>query len=294
MTRKRIFQRYILSIWLLLVFIGYSCCVEAEAGFRNTRFSQQAGDIDQVYFNEPSGIVFHAQRETLFVVGDEGDIGEFQPDGTLVKQERILNADFEGVTHNPLTGFLYVAVEGEEKILEIDPEDFRVIREFSIERLFKGRMILDPGGDGIEAITFVPDPNHPEGGTFYLTNQSFEPESQEDPSIIFEVEAPLKSSTAEVPDLIATIIRYFSLEVDDLSGLHYDQASDHLYVISDVPDTFFEITKTGKVLKSFPLPGTDQEGITLDGAGFVYIAQDSGGIIKFIWKDQKEREISID
>jgi uncharacterized protein YjiK len=228
------------------------------------------------------------------VVGDEGDIGEFQPDGTLIKKECILNADFEGVTYNPSTGFLYVAVEGEEKILEIDAEDFRIIREFYIERMFKGSMLLKSGGDGVEAITFVPDPNHHEGGTFYLTNQSFDSEDQEDPSIIFEVEVPLKSGAAEVPDLIATIIRYFSLEVGDLSGLHYDQASDHLYVISDMLDTFFEITKTGKILKSFPLPGKDQEGITLDGAGFVYIAQDSGGIIKFIWKDQKERDISID
>jgi uncharacterized protein YjiK len=285
MTRKDIFQQYILSLWLLLVFIGYGWCVEAEAGSWNTCFSQQAEDIKQVYLNEPSGIVFHAQRGTLFVVGDEGDLGEFHPDGTLVKQKHILNADFEGVTYNPSTEFLYVAVEGEEKILEIDPEDFRVLRQFYIERMFKGRMLLKPGGNGIEAITFVPDPDHPEGGTFYLTNQSFDVDAQEDPSIIFEVEVPLKSSPAEVPDLIATIIRYFSLGVGDLSGLHYDRTRDHLYVISDMLDTFFEITRTGKVLKSFPLPGTDQEGITLDGAGFVYIAQDSGGIMKIKWKD---------
>jgi uncharacterized protein YjiK len=62
----------------------------------------------------------------------------------------------------------------------------------------------------------------------------------------------------------------------------------------DMTDTFFEITKTGKILRSCPLPGKDQEGITLDGAGFFYIAQDSGGIIKFTWNKQKGKDTSID
>ena len=44
-----------------------------------------------------------------------------------------------------------------------------------------------------------------------------------------------------------------------------------------------EEVKTGKIVKSYPLPGRDQEGITLDRAGSIYLAQDSGGIIKFTW-----------
>ena len=39
------------------------------------------GNIDKVNFNEPSGIVFHALRGTLFVVGDEGDLCEIKTDG---------------------------------------------------------------------------------------------------------------------------------------------------------------------------------------------------------------------
>ena len=99
--------------------------------------------------------------------------------------------------------------------------------------------------------------------------------------LVFYNKSRLKSDSAE--ELSAKIIRYFSLGVGDLSGLHYDSASDHLYVISDRTDTLFEITKTGRILNSFPLPGKNQEGITMDGAGFHYMAQDSGGIIKYIW-----------
>lgn len=74
----------------------------------------QTGNIDRVGFKEPSGICFHPARETLFVVGDRGHVGEMQTDGTLVRERRIRKADFEGITCNPGTGLLYIAVEGEE------------------------------------------------------------------------------------------------------------------------------------------------------------------------------------
>jgi myo-inositol-hexaphosphate 3-phosphohydrolase len=236
---------------------------------------QWIGNIDQVNFNEPSGIVFHPWRETLFIVGDEGDICEIQRDGTLVKQKRICYADFEGITCDPSTGLLYIAIEGEEKIIEVDPEDFRVLREFAINRTFQGAMVLKAGGQGIEAITFVPDSNHPEGGTFYVTNQGLDLENKEDPSAIFEIEAPLRSGSAG-----AKIIRYFSLGVLDLSGLYYDEINDHLCAISDAMNTFLEITRDGKIVRSYAFPGYNQEGIAVDREGFLYIAQDSGGIIK--------------
>ena len=86
---------------------------------------QIVGDIDRINFNEPSGIVFHPKRGSLFVVGDEGDLCEIRPDGTpIVKSKRIRNADFEGITCDPSTGLLYVAVERERKILELNPGRF--------------------------------------------------------------------------------------------------------------------------------------------------------------------------
>ena len=100
---------------------------------------QSIANIGQLNLNGPSGIVFHPGRGTLFIVGDRGDIVEVQTDGTLVKQKRIRDADFEGITCDPSTGLLYIAVEGEERIVEIDPEDFSVLREFAINRVLEGR-----------------------------------------------------------------------------------------------------------------------------------------------------------
>ena len=42
------------------------------------------GNIDPVEFNEPSGIVYHPGRNSLFVVGDNGDLCEITTTGELV------------------------------------------------------------------------------------------------------------------------------------------------------------------------------------------------------------------
>ncbi len=239
------------------------------------------GNIDQIDFNEPSGIEYHAQRGTLFVVGDEGDLCEIKTDGTPIKQAHIRDGDFEGVTYDPATGLLYVAVEGEEKILEIDPDTFEVRREFALPRDFEGRTILKPGGQGIEAVAFVPDSEHTEGGVFYVANQGFESAPPDDPSVIVEVELPLR--TGEGRQLDGKLVRALDVGVIDIAGLHYDAASDHMYFVSDATNTLFEMTLEGDLLRSWAFPGRDQEGIAMAPESFVYIAQDSGWVVKLRW-----------
>jgi len=241
---------------------------------------QWIGDIDQVGFNEPSGICWHIQRQTLFVVGDEGDICEIRTDGTLIKQKQIRPADFEGVTHDPSTGLLYLAIEGEESILEVHPETFEILREFSVPRTFKGKTLLEAGAEGIEAITFVPDPEHAQGGLFYVANQAFTLSNEQDISAVFQVELPLRSKTGE-----PRITGYFTPGIIDLSGLYYDPVTEHIFVISDATNTIIEYSLDYQLISAYAFPGDNQEGITADSNGFLYIAQDTGGIIKFKWKD---------
>jgi uncharacterized protein YjiK len=239
------------------------------------------GNIDQVDFNEPSGIEYHAERGTLFVVGDEGDLCEIKTDGTLVRQAHIRDGDFEGVTYDPATGLLYVAVEGEEKILEIDPDVFQVRREFALPRDFEGRTLLKPGGQGVEAIAFVPDSKHTEGGVFYIANQGLESAPPDDPSVIVEVELALR--TGEGGGLEAKISRALHVGVIDIAGLHYEAASDHLYFVSDATNTLFETTLDGDLLRSWAFPARDQEGLAMGPDGYLYVAQASGGVIKLKW-----------
>jgi len=244
---------------------------------------QGARNIDRVGFPEPSGICYHTLRGTLFVVGDKGDVGEMNTEGTFLRTTRLQQRDLEGITHDPASGLLYVAVEGAEDILELDPETLAVVRTFSIPRKLNGRTVLKKGRGGIEAIAFVPEPAHPEGGTFYVGNQSLDPSSQDDLSAVFEVEVSLKTKTTAASH--AKLLRCFDAGIDDLSDLHYDPASDRLYLISDKADKLLALSRAGKRLQLWQLPGDKQEGFTMDSHGYVYIAQDSGGIVKLPWRD---------
>jgi uncharacterized protein YjiK len=283
-------SRNSLQFFLLIIFLtgftsGCSVIIEGKDSTKTCFAYRWVENLEGVNLEGPSGIVFHAERRTLFVVGDKGDICEIQTDGTLAKGERIRHADFEGVTYDPSTGLLYIAIEGEEKIIEVDPDDFRVLREFEIDRTFKGSTVLKAGGDGIEAISFVPDSNHAEGGTFYVANQGFDLENREDPSAIFELDVPLRTGSPQGGR--GKIIRSISLNAVDLSGLYYDRRSDHIYVISGVGNTLFELARDGDILATYTLPGDNQEGIAVDESGLLYIAQDSGGIVKVRWDRKK-------
>lgn len=236
------------------------------------------GNIAKSRIAEPSGIAYHSARRSLFIVDDSGSIYEVQLDGTVVRSRGLKELDIEGVTVNPETGFLYAAVEDDETILELDPETLAIEREFKIERNFEGEQILRKGGMGIEAIAFVPDASHPEGGTFWVGNQSFGLKKRDEPSVVCEVNVPLRSSKTR--KAVGTIIHAYRMDFIDISGLTYDAQGDVLILISDMSNLLVELKREGTILGQYLLPGDEQEGVVLDGLGYMYIAQESGEIIK--------------
>ena len=236
------------------------------------------GNIEKSQIAEPSGITYHPARRSLFVADDSGSVHEVQLDGTLVQSKPLNGRDIEGITVNPDTGMLYAAVEGDETILELDPETLSIQREFSIARNFEGEQILKKGGMGIEAIAFVPDASHPEGGTFWVGNQSFSLKPKDEPSVICEVIVPLRSATTRKAE--GTIINAYRMNFIDISGLAYDAQGDHLVLVSDTSNLLVELKKEGTILGQYLLPGDEQEGVVLDGLGYMYIAQETGEIIK--------------
>lgn len=224
-----------------------------------------------------SGIVFYPEGKTLFAVNDNGELFEIKTDGTIIQKKEIREeADFEGITYNPTTEMFYIAVEGEEIILEVNPLSLEAEQDIPIDRAFEGNNLISPEGNGIEGITYVPAHDGATNGSYFLVNQSSELEGS-DPSIVFEVEIQPASNR-----LKATIIRYFSVGVTDLSGIHYQPSNHRLLIISDANNSLLEVGLTGEVFGTYELPGKKQEGITLDGDGFLYIAQDKkNGLLKF-------------
>lgn len=233
------------------------------------------GNIDKQNIPEPSGICFHPLRKTLFVVSDEGEIFEINKDGSPIFRLKI-PGDLEDITVNPQSGLLYIIIEGEDVILEFNPDKREVIRRFPINREYKGNSNFlqkqSEGYDnGVESLAFFPRENHPEGGTFFAGNQW-------DPSCIMEILVPLKSSLAQEAE--ARILRVLPFKMDDPSSMFYDSETGLLNIISDADNILVEITLDGKLIKEYAFLGNDQEGITNDDEGYLYIAQDSGGIIK--------------
>jgi uncharacterized protein YjiK len=226
------------------------------------------------FLPEPSGIVFHPLRGTLFAVSDNGIICELSTDGKKRNVRFVRQADFEGITVDPAIGTLYVAVEGDEKILEIDPVTLAVKRECTIARTFNNAVVLDPGGQGIEAITYIPGKHGAGPGTCVIANQSFNNTNPRDPSALYELTLPSHTSS------VIHISRFTPMAVTDISGLQYDPDTGNLVIISDSNNRIYEYTRAGKLIRSHSLPGQNQEGIAIDADGYIYIAQDSGGILK--------------
>lgn len=239
------------------------------------------GDIDKIEFREPSGIVYHQQRGTLFVAGDNGDLCEIATDGEPVRQRHVRNthADFEGIAYDPSTGRVYVVVEEPPLLLEVDPDSLAVLREIPIERELDGQMVLASGGQGLEGVTFVPEDGHPHGGRFYVANQSFDLSSTDDVSAILELAVPLR----DPGEISAVPVAVHPLGIIDLAGLHYDAAGERFLVVSDATNSISLVSLAGEVQSSMALPAQAQEGVTLDDEGHLYIAQGSGGIIKLVW-----------
>lgn len=222
--------------------------------------------------DEPSGIVYHPGRDSLFVVGDDGRISEIDRDGRRLQRERLGDGDLEGITVDPASGLLYVAVEGRERVLEVEPDQLQRLREFDIERRKGGFEVFPKGGNGIEAIAFVPDPQRRHGGTFWVANQG---EGRGDPESARLVEIALPLSDAG--NGRGRILRVLESRIRDLSGLHYLPAQRRLALISDRQNLYLELSLRGEILLARSLPGHDQEGVAVDGDGAIYIAVDDDG-----------------
>ena len=61
-------------MFLIALTWGCSVIIKDEDRIETWFPYQWVGNIDRVNLEGPSGIVYHAERRTLFVAGDRGDI----------------------------------------------------------------------------------------------------------------------------------------------------------------------------------------------------------------------------
>jgi hypothetical protein len=108
---------------------------------------------------EPSGLVWQYRLGKLLMVSDQGRLLKLDGDGSDV-EVLVVPGDLEGVcVADQSSNLAYVAVENPEFIKEIDIRTGHVTRSFVLP-------IDLPPNQGLEALTFVPDPANAEGGLF--------------------------------------------------------------------------------------------------------------------------------
>ena len=128
------------------------------------RMKEPKGICPGSVFNEPSSVLFHAERGTLFAVGDEGDLIELKTDGTVIKTAHPGHMDFEGITLGP-DGKIYVGVEClyDEKgkpsgILVVNPDTLEVERTIQVDPTLDGKRVFAVREDGgMEGLCYVPE-----------------------------------------------------------------------------------------------------------------------------------------
>ncbi len=69
--------------------------------------------------------------------------------------------------------------------------------------------------------------------------------------------------------------------------MYYDSKTALLNVVNDADNILVEIILEGKLVGEYAFLGDNQEGLAGDDEGYLYIAQDSGGIVKI--KDLRKR-----
>ena len=218
---------------------------------------------------EPSGVVYHPGRKSLFVVSDEGYLAEVSTAGRFLRKERI-RGDLEGITIDPESGLLYVAREGADEILEIRADDLALVRRFKVDRMFGGDPnYLREGGDGLEGIAFRPATGgFP--GRFFAVNQF-------DPPALLELDVPI----AGKGEGRAKIVGAWAIPGPPLSGVTWVPEEETFLICSALWRAVYVTRPDGTRIRSVRIPGIMQEGITKLPDGSFAIVQDTGGLIRW-------------
>ena len=211
---------------------------------------------------ETSGLAWHQGLEKIFSVSDEGVVSMMNQDGTELVHWNV-GGDFEAITvADHTSNFVYIGLENPDSIIEFDVSSGGITRTFDLTNWMTG-----PSNLGLEALTFVPDTSHPEGGLFYAGLQST--------GEIFQFDLSIKTS-----QILSSVTFIDTLAIDgnhtDIADLSYDPSSNRILALYDSLDRIKVIEKDGELRTQWVAPGTEQEAILYVG-GELFIGEDFGG-----------------
>jgi len=258
---------------------------------------------------EPSGLAVDKQGR-VWVISDNGRIGILDHKSRKIISKRMnRRGDYEGITFGP-RGELFVVEEGADDIIKFTPNGMTSLAIYNIKRKFNGEKVIPKKGNGLESLAYYREDR--KYWYFITTNQSkkiakhvtdlygtekFSPDFFSDESMLADDFSINMSGTKDASAIIVIgisklgssnrIVEYYSVNIKDMSAVFYSKGN--LFVVSDKENRLYHFQKNccGIVLlDSFPLVGNNQEGIVIDGNGDIYIAQDSGSVIKLVLKNK--------
>jgi uncharacterized protein YjiK len=225
---------------------------------------------DSKAVKEPSGIVFHPGRGTLFVVGDRGDVAELSRNGKVLRQKNLDGHGFEGVTVGPNGRLFAIEEKKTPKIYEFDPDTLEVKAEYEVDTKLHGKRVIgNSANKSTEGLCYVPEQN-----AFYCVNQ--------DPPRLVKLEVPLdkKHGTAKAVESMSLS----GIVQRQASDVTYDRDSGHLLITESSSGkgagSVYELSLSGQLVSQSALPGKRAEGLALDGMGRAFIADDAGGVLR--------------
>jgi uncharacterized protein YjiK len=248
----------------LAAFVG-----TARAGANGRKNSQVFGTVNRFKtpgVKEPSGVCLDAALGHLFVVGDDGSLVEFDGSGNVLRPHSVRGNLEDVATHTP-TGWLGLLDEQKSEILFYDPVAQKMMKSWKLER---EAILGQPAGGGpnqaFEGLAFREEAGRPGGGVFYLVHQR-------DPAMVVTLafDPAAHSGSVGASDVIA---RWPLDGHGDLTAITWVPELNRLVVVADKQDALLVLREDGTVEAEIPLPGQQQEGVALDPAGNLWIADD--------------------
>src|SRR5262245_9777646 len=214
---------------------------------------------------EPSGVCVHPGLGHLFVVGDEGSIIELDGSGNIVRAHSA-KGNLEDVAAHTPTGWLGVLDEQKSEILFYDPAALKWMKRYQLDR--RAILAQDPGrvNEGFEGLAFREEAGRPGGGIFYLVHQR-------DPAMVVALTIDVTGHSGAV-GADAVVARWPLTGHGDLTAVTWSSALQRLLVVADKEDQLLVLRQDGTVEAQMPLPGQQQEGVALDPAGNLWVADD--------------------